>query len=250
MQQLSRMIRRGAGLALLALVLQAPGITASQSINYQLRRVGKYAAHVVSIDLCDSSLQVTPAFAYGAPGRRQSFSSFIHTKRPLAQITGVYFGMQNSLPIGDIVINQSFVYDGAVGSALAITADNTADIIDVPYCRKRNWQGYEGVAQGGVRLVDRGRRMLAPSSQGFRDPGLFRPAPRTAVGLTRDKRLLMVAVTRNIYLRDLSDIMRGLGCVEAMSLDGGGSTGLACGHSVIVAPKRALSNVLMVVPRR
>ncbi|HEX2951080.1 MAG TPA: phosphodiester glycosidase family protein [Armatimonadota bacterium] len=221
----------------------------AQSVTYQVRAVHSTRVHVVYVDLKDSSLFVTPAIAYNRLGRRQSFSSFQSVYRPLAQITGVYFGFADSLPVGDIVINGHAYYDGAVGSALAITHGNYATIIDVPYHQRRTWSGYQSVLQGGIRLVRNGRRSLSPHSQGFHDPGLFQRAPRTAVGITSSNKLLLVASSRGQTLSELADVMRSLGCRDAMSLDGGGSTGLAYRGRVIIAPGRSLSNVLMVTRR-
>ena len=58
--------------------------------------------------------------------------------------------------------------------------------------------------------------------------------PRTAVGIARDgRRLLLVVVdgrqksySDGMTLRELADLMRGLGARDAINLDGGGSTTL------------------------
>ena len=58
--------------------------------------------------------------------------------------------------------------------------------------------------------------------------------PRSAVGITRDNRLMLVTVdgrqagfSDGISLRDLANYMISLGAVAAINLDGGGSTGMA-----------------------
>lgn len=54
--------------------------------------------------------------------------------------------------------------------------------------------------------------------------------PRTAVGLTADKRLIAVVVdgrfseAHGMTTEELATVMHALGCVEAMNLDGGGSS--------------------------
>lgn len=55
--------------------------------------------------------------------------------------------------------------------------------------------------------------------------------PRTAVGITRDGRLLLVVVdgrqvpySAGMSLAELAELMRALGAVDALNLDGGGST--------------------------
>ena len=192
---------------------------------------------------------MTPALAYGVPGRRQSFARFLATQRPFAQMTGAYFGLRNGFPVGDIVVDTRMCFDGFVGSALAIRPGNRAEMIDIPYRRGASWQGYESVIQGGIRLLNNGHNVLSPRSQGFRDPGLFRHAARTGVGITAQNKLLFVALRRGVLLSQFRDIMKSLGCKDAMTLDGGASTGLAFGSHIIIAPGRPLSNVLIVKQR-
>ena len=74
----------------------------------------------------------------------------------------------------------------------------------------------------------------AIGEEGF-PPGSFVAArhPRTAVGRTAEGDVWLVAVdgrspvSVGASLPELAAIMRRLGCVEAMNLDGGGSTTLA-----------------------
>jgi len=58
---------------------------------------------------------------------------------------------------------------------------------------------------------------------------------RTAVGVTADKRIVFFICdgrmddSKGLNLRELASIMKGLGCVDALNLDGGGSTGMMVG---------------------
>lgn len=231
----------------MALMGWANGWTAS--VAYAVRWVHATRVHVISVDLRDRTLEVMPAIANNTPGTRQSFLAFMAEHQPLAQITGGYFSMSTSLPIGSIVIHRQLRYLGVAGSALAIRADNTAEIVNIPYGWRYSWPGYEHVLQGGMRLVQHSRYAVFPRDQGFRDPTLFEHATRTAVGLIGGKRLLLVAVNKMILLSELAAIMKGLGCTDAMTLDGGYSTGLAIGGHTILLPGRTLSTVLMVTRR-
>ena len=237
--------------ALLAVALSLPAMaeTMPDSVAYSVQWVHRMRVHVITVDLYDRSLMVVPMLAYDTPGRRRSFIGFMADYQPLAQITGSYFSLKSALPIGDIVISGEIRYRGPVGSALALTATNEAQIVNIPYGWTYSWPGYENVLQGGLRLVQNGKYAVYPHDQGFRDPGLFRHATRTAVGLTPAHKLLLVAINKEILLSELAAIMKGLGCRDAMTLDGGTSTGLAYGDDVILTPGRTLSNVLMVMHR-
>ncbi len=48
-------------------------------------------------------------------------------------------------------------------------------------------------------------------------------SPRTAVGIGGDGKLILVSAA-SASIQQLREIMLALGCVEAMNLDGGGST--------------------------
>lgn len=237
------------------MIVIALGLLAQQaygdasSVTYSKHWINRTRVHVVWVKLDDPTIKVTPLLAWNTVNRRRSFIGFMADHQPLAQMTGNFFSLQSGYPVGDIVIGGTKVAEGRVGLALAIKPGNQASIIDIPYQWKYSWPGYESVLRGGIRLVEDGKAALSPRSQGFRDPALFRPATRTAVGLDKRNRLLMVAVNKCIYLSDMAGIMKALGCTAAMSLDGGASTGLAYRGDVILMPGRTLSNVLAVIQR-
>jgi hypothetical protein len=92
-------------------------------------------------------------------------------------------------------------------------------------------------------------------------------APRSAIGITRDRHMLFVTLDddrrldippgqrRSIgaTLLELAGIMKDLGCREALNLDGGGSSTLWMQNEVRNSPSdgfaRAIPTALLVVPR-
>lgn len=97
------------------------------------------------------------------------------------------------------------------------------------------WDAVEAVGAGPM-LVKDGRDVSLASSCGemyYRTIGGAARHPRTAVGVTGDgKVILLVADGRGMNgsvgctLSELADIMIGLGAVEAINLDGGGSSAM------------------------
>ncbi|HEY3418012.1 MAG TPA: phosphodiester glycosidase family protein [Armatimonadota bacterium] len=238
-------------IAMMAVVLTAlwrPVGAGGESVSYYIHQTNGMRVHVIEANLNDPSLLVKPVFARHAEGARQPFAAFL-VAHPLAQITGGYFDLISGFPVGDAMVHGQRFYEGPVGSALAVTAENRASIIDTPAYVLNEWTGFDNVLQGGIRLVEHGQFAVYPYDQGFRDPDLFRRASRTAVGLTPENHLLLVATSQPIYLSQLAYIMIDLGCREAMTLDGGTSTGLAYGSSIILQPGRALPEVLQIVRR-
>ena len=111
-----------------------------------------------------------------------------------------------------------------------------------------------GVVNGGPRLVAGGRDQIAAFAEGFvwlDDPaffyrfGLFRN-PRTIAGVTRDGRLLLVAIDGRNFdfsagasFEEEAGVMRALDAVEAVNLDGGGSTTVVIDGELVNRPSDA-----------
>lgn len=101
---------------------------------------------------------------------------------------------------------------------------------------------------GGPVLVKNGEVRYTYDEEGFfGNSGLVgnNAVPRSAVGYTDDNRVLLVAVesrprgeffSYGINLPNLAQLMISLGAVEAMNLDGGGSTTMAVGSKLINMP--------------
>ncbi|MBD3225900.1 MAG: T9SS type A sorting domain-containing protein [Caldithrix sp.] len=111
---------------------------------------------------------------------------------------------------------------------------------------------------GAPTLVKDGQRMVTYNEEIMWGSGVGydNSDPRTAVGYTVDKHvILMVAdgrqsqVSEGVGLAELADIMIDRGCVEAMNLDGGGSTQMAVGNTYVNSPSenRAVPSILAVV---
>lgn len=91
--------------------------------------------------------------------------------------------------------------------------------------------------------------------------------PRTALGITADRRLVLLTVdgrtdrARGMSMRELAEVMAALDCHDAMNLDGGGSTTMwvrssggvvncPCDNKMFdAAGERAVSNAVLVLGR-
>jgi hypothetical protein len=126
--------------------------------------------------------------------------------------------------------------------------------------------------QAGPLLVHRGEAVAQDDAEGFRagqrqfdsdiTDGRY---PRAALALLRGGRLLAVAADgraddeAGLTLAELAEALVALGAVDALNLDGGGSTSLVCGgrlrnvpreaHGVVLAGGRPVSTALAFAPR-
>jgi hypothetical protein len=66
----------------------------------------------------------------------------------------------------------------------------------VVYGGAADWTGYETVVEAGPTLVKESKVDLKPRDEHFRDPDVLGTGERTAVGLTAEKKLLLVTVAR------------------------------------------------------
>jgi hypothetical protein len=103
--------------------------------------------------------------------------------------------------------------------------------------------GLPQLVQGGV-AVDIGQECL------HQDCPELEPRGRTAMGVTLDGELLVVVIKDDteagVSLQELANIMSELGAVEAINLDGGGSSQLWYDGALLVETTRAVTESLLV----
>jgi len=124
---------------------------------------------------------------------------------------------------------------------------------------KPEWKKLAYALGAGPRLVKDGRPHITAAPEVFGGDVSGGAASRSAVAITQDGLLMLVAVEtppdepgRGVTLTELAQILVKLGARDAMNLDGGGSTTVVQSDQVINHPRdgrlRAVSNVLLVVP--
>jgi hypothetical protein len=118
---------------------------------------------------------------------------------------------------------------------------------------------WTGVGAGPV-LVKSGIKVDSWEAEGFFGSGIERDVrdPRSAVCYTPSRHVVFLTadgrqpgVSIGMTLPAMADLMLEMGCIEALNLDGGGSTGIAIGGSYVNSPSetRAVSSVLAVLPQ-
>jgi|GEM_PF-3337489 len=219
------------------------------SVTYEHQKVRGLPVDVVTIDLKDPHIIVTPVMAKNFPAAPESFENMVAREEPVAAINGNFFCKRTYKPVGDVVINGELVHFGGLGTAMGITADNSVEFIQVEKYRHMNWKRYKTVISCGPKLVEDGRIVINARAEGFKDPNLFIPRNRSAVGVTWDRNLLFVTVNSGIMFDDLAQVMKDLGCKDAMNLDGGSSSGLYYKGQTLSSPSGPLPDILVVQER-
>lgn len=154
-----------------------------------------------------------------------------------------------------------FVLSGHGAQRDILSQLKVGDLVEVILTLHPDWTawGIDQIIGGGPRLVRSGVLDITGEAELFKDDILKGRAPRTAIGITADNKLLLVTVNGRqphvsvgMTLEELGNLLIELGALEAMNLDGGGSTTMVIRNLVLNLPsdgkERAVSNAIVVVP--
>ncbi len=105
----------------------------------------------------------------------------------------------------------------------------------------RRWDVYDAVS-GGPRLLTGGTMDIATEAEVFFGTSIPNIHPRTAAGITQEGDLILMVVdgrqsgSRGVSLEELAELMRSAGAVDAVNLDGGGSSTMISGDALVNLP--------------
>jgi len=215
-------------------------------VAYVQTTVNRIPVKVITVDLNAPNVKVTGMMARGGSGRAETWSRMIDRARPAVAITGTFFGKKNLRPIGDLVIDGQMAHFGGKGTALCVTPDNVATFHKAPLYRHVDWSACDFVLRCGPRLVWQGIVSVYPRNEGFRDPAILRRTGRVGVGVTKHNKLLLVVTRERITLWQFARVMKASGADYAINLDAGASMGLYYRGKTLIAPRRPLTNLLLV----
>jgi Phosphodiester glycosidase len=188
--------------------------------------------NVLDIDLDNSNVIVQPIL--GTPtGSCEKTSSMGARLDAVAAVNGGFYSPASCAGVSMLKIDDSYITSNPSSvdrAALGIDQSTNTPIIDWNAAWD-SWPAVNDALGGGPNLVSNGLIDLTYIAEGFDYSFTYYRHPRTAVGYTSDNHLIMVTVDGRttfggMALDDLAQYMIWLGCVEAMNLDGGGSTAM------------------------
>lgn len=103
-----------------------------------------------------------------------------------------------------------------------------------------DWKGVNHILSGGPYLVKDGEIFVDMTAEKLTSIGGRNP--RTAIGYTADNHLILLTAdgregaSVGLTLNELANLMKSLGCINAMNLDGGGSTVMYVDGQVVNKP--------------
>ena len=248
-----------------------PSRTAAMASWEETMSVGQGSFDVTVISAKLNTVTIKCGLAQNKVGLTEPLESIAARNGAIAAINGSFFDSDNSGPIkmpdmplvsrGNLenfsnagvllgfTDSGSWRIDRSIDSTRMCGSGSTMLPGDDPD-RFLFWSHVTEAVGCGPRLVVNGKVQLAVDTDRVNDSDVLTSRTlRSGVGITSDGHILLVAVHRCL-LRDLAAIMAKLGCVQAMNLDGGSSTGLWYRGRSLIRPGRDLSNALLIMSRK
>ncbi len=103
------------------------------------------------------------------------------------------------------------------------------------------WNMVEAFHAGPILIHNR-HRVISTEEEVFFNTAVAGVQPRSAIGITKDNHLILLVVdgrqpeSRGVYLEELATMMEDLNCVEALNVDGGGSSAMVTKESLLNRP--------------
>lgn len=186
--------------------------------------------------------------------RRTGSRLVIYSRRWGSSVRLPYEGCLLSISASGEILDKSTQYMSIPpgGYVLSDSKGGPASKLGLGDMVKLSWRtdptGWADVVQavsGGPLLIRDGKLFVDLKDESFRGgwTGCHIKA-RTACGVTSDQHLILVTVEGPHTLWDLAKFLHGLGAVDALNLDGGGSTGMFVNGSTVTQSRRKVASAI------
>ena len=230
-----------------------------QPIQLSRKNVMGVPLYQTTIDLTDPDTLITIGLANNAPMANSSqgskgdeaFEKMVARYRGAVVVNGTFFGKDSQKwVLGNMVSAGKFLKYSQwenYGTTLGLRVGNQPEMITTRSEGKPEWNQHWFSITCGPRLLKQGKIWLAPKLEGFADPHVLNVGARTAIGFPASgKELYLVTFLTSLSLAEEAEVMKAMGCYEAMNLDGGASTALAHNGQILIPPGRNLTNTIVV----
>lgn len=249
-------------IAIFTIVILCPSVVFGQGLSARVSRVN-VSGKMIPVRVVSASFdayRIKVAIAYNKIGATSSVGSIASKNGATAAINGTYFDAYTSNPYkppyNTLITNGVLRNAAGFGTTLGFDSFGNYMLDRVKWSirngpRNTNtpefWLSAKEVMGCGPTLMKDGDICLNVRGEGFKDPRIVRAsALRSAVGLTANRQIIFVTCTGTI--KQLAQVMKGLGAIDAMNLDGGESSAMWCRGKYVTGPGRNVSNALLLVP--
>ncbi|MBD2039848.1 phosphodiester glycosidase family protein [Microcoleus sp. FACHB-672] len=241
----------------------SPKFTAStkkgKPVEVKQNTINGVSFYQTTIDLNDPETFLTIGLANDAKAANtaalstgdEAFEKFVSRHKAAVIVNGTFFSKDAQKRVmGNMVAGGKFVKYSRwenFGTTLGIKANNEPEMITARAEGKPEWNQHWFSLTCGPRLLKQGKVWLSPKLEGFTDPHVLDMGYRTAVGFSESRQtLFLISFLASLSLKQEAEIMKAIGCSEAMNLDGGASEALAYNGEILLPAGRNLTNVIVV----
>lgn len=202
----------------------------------------------LSIELANKADQANCAeFSHGD----EAFTSFVKRSHGAVVQNGTFFSKDDQKRVmGNMVCGGRYIKYSQwenYGTTLGIKKNNEPEMITARIQGQPDWSQHWFSITCGPRLVTEGEVIVNAEAEGFTDSHVLGVGPRCAIGYPASKdKIYLVTFLMGLSLKKEAEVMKAMGCSNAMNLDGGASKALAHNDTVIVPANRPLTNVIVV----
>jgi len=218
-------------------------------VVYQSPRNEPVRAHIVSVT------GIGAQYIFGVLG---SFGAlipptvFAKQSEALVVINGGYFSTRPNRAMGLVMAHSRVLYPPyAGGHDRGAVGFNTREILidwigpeDVQGNKivtvKAGWSSCHAALGSGPILLKQGQTRVAADEEGF---NINQRAPRTAIGKSSDNTAFLIVVdgrqpdwSEGVTLQELAEVFLSLNAVDAINLDGGGSSIMVIQNEIVSQP--------------
>ncbi len=230
-----------------------------QAVKVDRGKINGVSFYRTIIDLTDPHTFITIGLANNATFANtqqrssgdEEFRQLVARHSAAVMATGTFFAKSKQKAVmGNMVAGGRFLKYSQwenFGTTLGLRVGNHPEMVTARVDGKPQWNRHWFSLTCGPRLLRRGKIWLKPNLEGFKDPHVLGKARRSAIGYPASgKQLILVTFKDLLTLPQEARAMRGIGCSEAMNLDGGSSNALAVGNKIVVPARRPLTNVILI----
>lgn len=181
----------------------------------------------------------------------EAFNSFVKRSHGAIVQNGTFFSKDNQKRVmGNMVDSGRYLKYSQwenYGTTLGIKKNNEPEMVTARIEGQPDWSQHWFSITCGPRLLTNGEILIDAEKEGFTDSHVLGVGPRCAIGFpaTKDK-IYLVTFLMGLSLKKEAEVMKAMGCSEAMNLDGGASKALAHNGEITVQANRPLTNVIVV----
>ncbi|MBN3963659.1 phosphodiester glycosidase family protein [Nostoc sp. NMS8] len=258
----SKMCRRSflfLGGAVLAQGLTLALPATAQTVQVKRGKVNGFSFYQTIIDLTDPKTFITIGLANNATlantnqktSGDEEFNNLVARHRAAVVANGTFFAKNSQKTVmGNMVAAGRFLKYSQwenFGTTLGLRVGNKPEMVTARVDGKPQWNQHWLSITCGPRLLRQGQIWLKPDVEGFKDPHVLGTGERTAIGFPADGiKLFLINFDNGLTLQQEAQVMKAIGCHEAMNLDGGASKAFAANGKILVPAGRPLTNVIVV----